>query len=63
MKCSCGHDHSLNPDKTQEEHFNDELINVDIVAEMLLINEKKSKLSANQRREVEIRYNKFMETK
>ena len=59
MTCKCGHEHK---DGLMVVTI-DELYGVDIVAEMLLIKEKKSKLSANQRREVEVRYNKLVEIK
>lgn len=57
MKCSCGIDHDDKVDRFPE------LASINIVVEMELIQRKKSKLSANQRKKVEIRYNKLMESK
>lgn len=59
MKCSCDHEHN----NTVEVNKIDELANIDIKSEMELIKQRKSRLSANQRKEVEIRYNKLVEAK
>jgi hypothetical protein len=57
MKCSCGIDHDNAVDRFPE------LVSINIATEMELIQRKKSKLSANQRKEVEVRYIELIKMK
>ena len=57
MKCSCGINHDDKVDRFPE------LASINIAVEMELIQRKKSKLSANQRKEVEVRYRELIKMK